>query len=90
MAKLYGFQFLGSLVMNFVLAHSIVFAGSYLHVSGLSAGLQAAFWTWIGFFVPATLAGVLWEQKGLKLYVLNQGYYLTLLLMSGVILALWV
>jgi hypothetical protein len=90
MGKLYGLQFLGSLIMNFVLAHNLVFASSYLGESGISAGLQTGFWTWLGFFVPATLAGFLWEGKSFKLWVLNQGYYLVLLLTSGVVLALWV
>src|SRR6516225_10017519 len=40
----YGIQFVGALIMAFVLAHAIIFAGSYLSVTGLSAGLQGAFW----------------------------------------------
>lgn len=90
MARLYGLQFIGSIVMNYGLVHSIVFASSYLHISGINAGLQGGFWTWLTFFVPATLAGVLWEGKGVKLWVINQSYYSTLLLMSGVILSLWI
>ncbi|HKB88336.1 MAG TPA: DUF1761 domain-containing protein [Patescibacteria group bacterium] len=90
MAKLYGIQFIGSLFMAFILAHALVFASSYLHESGISAGLQTGFWNWLGFIAPITLGSVLWEGKSWKLWLLNNGYYLTLLCMMGVLLALWV
>ncbi len=90
MAKLYGIQLLGSLVMAFVLAHTIVFAMAFLGSTGISAGLQTGFWNWLGFVAPTTLASVLWEGKSWKLYALNNAYYLVLLSVMGVLLALWV
>ncbi len=90
MAKLYGIQFVGSLVMAFVLAHALVFAAAYLYVTGISAGLQAGFWNWAGFVAPVTLTAVLWEGKSWKLWLLNNAYYLVLLCSMGVLLALWV
>lgn len=90
MMKNYGIQFVGSLFMVFVLAHALVFAKAYLHEDGVSAGLQTGFWNWIGFVAPVTLTGVLWEGKPWKLWFLYNGYNLTFLLLSGVILSLWV
>ncbi len=90
MGKLYGIQLLGSLIMAFVLSHTIVFAMSYLGTSGVSAGLQTGFWNWLGFVAPTTLASVLWEGKSWKLYALNNAYYLVLLCSMGTLLALWV
>src|SRR5258706_5014894 len=90
MGKLYGIQFVGSLFMAFILAHALVFASAYLGESGVSAGLQTGFWNWLGFVAPVTLTSVLWEGKSWKLWLLNNGYYLTLLCMMGVLLALWV
>lgn len=87
--KGYAVQFIGSLVMSFVLAHALVFASSYLAVSGVSAGLTAGFWNWLGFIAPVTLGSVLWERKSMKLWLLNNSYYLVSLLMMGVILAVW-
>ena len=89
MAKQYALMALGSLVMSFVLAHAVVFASSYMQVTGLSAGLQAGFWNWLGFIVPVTLSSVLWEGKSWKLWFLNIGYYLVALLVMGSILAIW-
>lgn len=90
MGKLYGIQLVGSLVMAFVLAHSLVFAKAYLGEAGISAGLQTGFWNWAGFVGPVTLTSVLWEGKPWKLWLLNNGYYLVLLCAMGTLLALWV
>lgn len=90
MAKLYALSFAGSLVMAYVLAHSLVFASAYLNVTGISAGLQAGFWSWLGFIAPVTLGSVLWDGKPWKLWLLNNAYQLLLLLIMGTILAVWV
>lgn len=89
MGKLYGMAFVGSLVMSYVLAHALVFAGAYLNVQGISAGLTAGFWSWLGFVAPVTMGSVLWEGKPWKLWALNNSYQLLSLLAMGVILALW-
>ncbi len=86
----YAVTFVGALITSFVLAHAIVFAGSYLNITGISAGLQGAFWNWLGFIVPATIGIVLWDGKPWKLWFINAGYYLTSLIIAGIILALWV
>lgn len=90
MAKNYAIMALGALVMSFVLAHSIVLAGTYLNVGGISAGLQGGFWSWLGFIVPVSLGTVLWDGKPWKLWFINAGYYLVGLLAIGVILGVWV
>ncbi len=90
MAKSYGIMALGALVMSFVLSHSLVFASAYLHESGVWAGLQTGFWNWLGFIVPVSFGGVLWEGKPWTLWMINAGYYLVGLLLIGVLLAVWV
>ena len=87
--KGYAISFVGSLVMAWVLAYSLVFASTYLGISGIRAGMQAGFWNWLGFVAPVTLGGVLWEDKSWKLWILNNGYNLTQLVLMGIILALW-
>lgn len=75
MGKLYGIQFVGSLVMAYVLAKT--------------AGLLSPFWIWVGFIAPVTLTTVLWEGKPWKLWLLNNGYFLLLLILMNFILSLW-
>jgi hypothetical protein len=89
MMRSYGLMFIGSLVMAYVLAHSVVFAEAYLKVSGTEAGLQGGLWNWLGFVVPVSLGTVLWESKPWKLWAINAGYYLVQLCLMGVILANW-
>ena len=89
MGKTYALSFLGSLVMSYVLAHSLIFASAYLVVEGISAGLMAGFWNWLGFIAPVTLGGVLWEGKSWKLWGLNNAYYIVSLCVMGVILAIF-
>ena len=90
MAKSYGVMFIGSLVMAYVLAHSLIFASTYLKSSGVSAGLMCGFWNWLGFVAFVTMSPVLWEKKPITLWFINGGYYLVQLLVFGVILATWV
>ncbi len=88
--KSYALMFVGSLVMAFVLSHTLIFAMDFLGTEGISAGLQTGFWNWLGFVAPVTLGSVLWDGKPWKLWVLNNAYNLLSLLVMGVILALWV
>ncbi|HTM67847.1 MAG TPA: DUF1761 domain-containing protein [Candidatus Binatia bacterium] len=89
MMRSYGLMFLGSLVMAYVLAHAIVFAGAYLKVTGAPAGLMGALWNWLGFIVPVSMGVVLWDGKPWKLFFINVGHYLASLCVMGLILSLW-
>lgn len=87
--KTYGLAFIGSLVMAYVLSHTITFASWYMEVEGIQAGLTSGFWNWLGFIAPVTLGAVLWEGKSWKLWLLMNSYYLLALLIMGSILVSW-
>lgn len=89
MNKLYGIQFIASLIMAYILSHALVFAKAYLGTSGVGAGITTGFFNWLGFIAPTSLAGVLWEGKSWKLWIINNSYYLTLLVAMGVLLSVW-
>jgi hypothetical protein len=84
----YAISFVGALVMAYVLAHVLYFANVYAG-SGLTAGLQGAFWMWLGFVVPVTIGQVLWDGRPWKLWYINVGYFLAVLLVMGAILGYW-
>ena len=86
----YVVQFVGALVMAYVLAHGLAFGNAYLNMSGVAAGLQGAFWYWLGFVAPVTIGSVLWDGKPMKLWYINAGYYLVQMLVMAVILSLWI
>lgn len=85
----YLLQAVGALVMAYVLAHSIIFAGSYLHQTGIAAGIEGAVWSWLGFVAPVSLGSVLWDGKPWKLWMINSGYFLVTLVVMGIILGWW-
>ena len=85
----YMWQFVASLVMAYVLAHSILFANAYLNVGAIQAGVMVGFWNWFGFVAPVTIGIVLWENKPWTLWFLNVSNYLVSLIVMGVILSLW-
>ncbi len=43
--------------------------------------LQAALFTWVGYFVSTGLLGIAWEKRSWKLFAIDAGYYLVLLLL---------
>jgi hypothetical protein len=80
---------IGAFFMAYVLHHSLVFGNSYLNMSGAASGLVGAFWQWLGFVVPVMFSFVAWEGKSWKLFFIQGGYWLTLMLVMGAILAGW-
>jgi uncharacterized protein DUF1761 len=89
MAKGYALTAVGSLVMAFVLSHTVIFAMAFLGSSGVWAGIMTGFWNWLGFVAPVTLGSVLWEGKSWKLWTLNNAFYIVSMCVMGVILAVW-
>jgi Protein of unknown function (DUF1761) len=51
-----------------------------------SQALQAGGFTWLGFFVSNLLMGVAWEKRSWKLFAIDAGYYLALLLLVAFII----
>ncbi|MEQ8337897.1 MAG: DUF1761 domain-containing protein [Cyclobacteriaceae bacterium] len=49
---------------------------------------MAAFFTWLGFFLPVDIGVVTWEQKSWKLFGINTGYHFLTLLIAASIIAL--
>lgn len=85
MGKTYTFGFIGSLLMSYVLAHSVAYASAVTFGGGMVAG----FWNWLGFVVPVILGSILWENRSVGLFFINIGYYLVSLIIMGGILAVW-
>jgi hypothetical protein len=85
MAKALAVDFVGSLLMAFVLAHVIRFGGATTVLQGLAVGFSV----WLGFVAVVTIGTVTFERKPLKLFLLNNGYLLLSLLAMGAILAVW-
>ena len=84
MMRSYALQFLGSVVMFFVLAWYIT---TSIH-TGVYGGVANAFGLWLGFVVPLALGNTIWGGK-VKLFWLNIGNMLVTLLVAGAIIGGW-
>ena len=84
MMRSYALQFLGSVVMFFVLAWYIT---TSIH-TGVYGGVANAFGLWLGFVVPLALGNAVWGGK-FKLFWLSIGNMLITLLVAGAILGGW-
>ncbi|MBX4197868.1 DUF1761 domain-containing protein [Candidatus Parcubacteria bacterium] len=90
MTQSYVLMIVGALVMNYVLAHALVFGMTYTGMYGVVGGMTGAFYYWLGFAAPLTLSSVMWEGKSWKLWFIDAGYYLVALLIAGAIFGYWV
>jgi hypothetical protein len=79
----------GAFFTSWVLAHALVFAGTFMKTSGVGLGLTTGLFNWLGFIAPVTIGVVIYEKKPFSLWILNNAYWLISLLIMGVILALW-
>lgn len=84
MGPKYGVMVLASLVMACVLAVIVGLAGSQTAIGGAKVGALV----WLGFVATIGLNSFIFENKPLKLYLINVGYYLVALVVMGAIIAM--
>lgn len=85
MARALAVEFVGSLIMAFVLVHAVRYAGATTAVQGMAVGLL----NWLGFVAVVTIGSVTYERKPFDLFLLINGYLLISLVVMGAILAVW-
>ncbi len=85
MAKLLIVNFIGTLITAFVLSTIL----NRMYITSVTKSAEIAVLLWLGFYASSTLLGsVLWENKPIKLYILNASYWLLNLLIIGVVVVL--
>lgn len=86
------FMIIGNFMFAFVFAHNIAawsFVPGMDQVSPAVSALNAAFFTWLGFYFPGHLGSTVWEKKSWTLFFINSGYNLVSLLAAAFILCYW-
>ena len=73
----------GSLLQAYVLAHFVDFTAATTWFEGAVTGT----WIWIGFVGTAYTATYVFSQKSLKLWMIDAGYFLAVLMVQGAVLA---
>lgn len=83
------FMIIGNFFLAIVFAHNIA-AWSYVpgtkEMSPFANIMNAVGFTWLGFYLPVDLSSVAWEGKSWKLFFINTGYHLMMLMVAAVIL----
>jgi Na+-transporting NADH:ubiquinone oxidoreductase subunit NqrE len=81
----YAYTTLAALVQAFVLANLVRDTGSTTALDGLTLGLMV----WLGFVVASTLSETVFAARPWRNWQINIGFYLVVLAINGVILAVW-
>ena len=83
---IYMINTIASLVIAYVLAHIIDYAGA----ATAAAGAQTGFWIWLGFVAMTVLPTYLYEMRPMRVYFIYVAYQLVSFIAMAVILAIWV
>lgn len=78
-------MFVCTLVLSYILANVILLLGAATE----GDALLIAFWAWLGLVVPVLASFVLFEQRPVKLFLINIGYYFVAFGAAAFILAHW-
>jgi hypothetical protein len=87
------FMLIGNFLFAWVLAHNIAawnFVPGVNEMNPLTRGLNAAIFTWLGFFLPGELGATVWERHSWNLFGINTGYHLISLIVVALILTHWI
>jgi hypothetical protein len=77
--------FVMSLVLVYILAHFV----QYTKATNALAGIQTAFWLWLGFVVTTQAPTVIFEGRSFGLFAINVAYQFVGCALAGAILAIW-
>lgn len=79
----------GGFVTAVLTAYVFAWLAQALGLTTAGDALGMAFWTWVGFAVPLSASGWLWEGKSYKLSLIYAGYYLVSWSAAALIVTLW-
>ncbi len=82
---MYLLTFAAAIVMTYVLS----FLMGFLQTRSVGEAIKLAFWVWLGFVLTTSLTNALYSRKPLKLFFLENGHHLLVMIVVSVILALW-
>ncbi|HLC91653.1 MAG TPA: DUF1761 domain-containing protein [Candidatus Saccharimonadales bacterium] len=81
---------IGAFVQALVLLHFVTYAAFFWPTyNNVSVGLLTATWAWLGFVAIPQGVNMVFANTRKKLWAINTGYFLVVLLINGVILASW-
>ncbi len=89
MAKGMIFMVIGNFLLAYVFAHNMAawsFVPGMDQMPEIGTIMNSAIFTWLGFYLPVDIGTVTWEKKSWKLFWINTGYHLAMLIVAATIL----
>jgi hypothetical protein len=86
MIKALGLAFVLALLMAYILAHLAFLSHNFFHHSFMQDAVTTAFWAWLGVAFTRTVTHDAFEQRPLKLTLMNTGNMLVTMLLMGVVI----
>lgn len=86
MATMYGLALLASLMTAYILAHVTFLSNHFFKGSFLGDALSTAWWLWLGFTAARLLVHDLFENRDMKLTLLNAAHELATVLVMALII----
>jgi len=81
----YAVSAVGALVQSWILVHFVQYAGS----TSVWEGAITGFWLWLAFVGVVMAGAYVFEGRPWKLWQINAGYFLVVLVVNGALLAAW-
>jgi hypothetical protein len=74
------------LLASMLIAYVMDYFGIAWGVYDVPSAINLGFWCWAGFVAPTMLGMVLWEQKPVRLYLINALYWLLSFIVMALVL----
>ena len=85
---------IGNFLMAYVFAHNIAvwnpvtWGQTASAMPGMQTAGMAAFFTWLGFYLPQDLGRIAWESASWKLFFINTVYHFLTLLVAAMVIVM--
>ncbi len=76
-------------ISSLVLAFAQALILRSLHVTTFSQGVWVSLILWFGFTAVTTIGNTLYQRKSLSFWWLNAAFFLVVMVLDGILLALW-
>jgi len=81
-----GYIAVASLLTAYIMAHFIQYTEAYTGTMGIKAGLETAWWLWLGLGLTTTVVNAAFEKRDPMVMVIQAGNRLVTFLVMGLIL----
>ena len=83
-------NYVASFIAVLILSYVLSFVIGFVAFNSIGGSILLSLLLWLGFIATTFLNSVLWENKSVKLYLINILHYLVVFLVAAIIFSIWV